>query len=218
MKEQNEKRVVSKRLQLYIALGCAAVLLALIVVVTAAAVSSGGGANELNSGTNNTQQGEQNGTGSGNGDENGGDKQPVGGETEGFLNPISGGDVLCGYGFYHNQTIGTYYVHKGVDFAAAEGTDVCAVQSGTVLEVYASDILVGGRIVIDHGNGVQTVYECVEAVDGLKAGDKVERGEVIGKVLAATGNEYKDGAHLHFEVIENGKNVDPAAYLTYEEK
>ena len=49
-------------------------------------------------------------------------------------------------------------------------------------------------------------------------GDKVEKGEVIATVAEATGNEYKDGAHLHFEVRKDGKTVDPAEYLTMEEK
>ena len=76
----------------------------------------------------------------------------------------------------------------------------------------------GTRIVIDHGDGVKTVYEFVEAKEGLKAGDKVERGDEIATVAAATGNEYKDGAHLHFEVLESGEAVDPSGYLTLEEK
>ena len=71
---------------------------------------------------------------------------------------------------------------------------------------------------IDHGDGVKTVYEFVEAKEGLKAGDRVERGDVIATVSAPTGNEYKDGAHLHFEVMENGTAVDPSEYLTLEEK
>ena len=41
---------------------------------------------------------------------------------------------------------------------------------------------------------------------------------VIATVAEANGKEYKDGAHLHFEIFENGKNVDPAKYLTLEEK
>ena len=58
----------------------------------------------------------------------------------------------------------------------------------------------------------------VTAADGLKAGDKVEKGQVIATVAEANGNEYKDGAHLHFEVHKDGTSVDPASYLTLEEK
>ena len=58
----------------------------------------------------------------------------------------------------------------------------------------------------------------MEAAANLKAGDTVTRGQAIGTVAAATGAEYKDGAHLHFEVIEKGESVDPSSYLTLEEK
>ena len=60
-----------------------------------------------------------------------------------------------------------------------------------------------------------------EALAALRAGDTVEQGEVIGTVSAAAdamGNEFNEGAHLHFEVLENEKQIDPATYLDYEEK
>jgi murein DD-endopeptidase MepM/ murein hydrolase activator NlpD len=46
----------------------------------------------------------------------------------------------------------------------------------------------------------------------------VEKGDQIATVAEASGNEYKDGAHLHFEVLQNGKSVDPAKHLALEEK
>lgn len=56
-------------------------------------------------------------------------------------------------------------------------------------------MLVGTQITIDHGNGVKSVYQYVEAKEGLKAGDEVKQGDVIGTVAEANGSEYKDGAH-----------------------
>ena len=79
-------------------------------------------------------------------------------------------------------------------------------------------MLSGTEIVVDHGNGLKTLYRFVEAKEGLKAGDSVEKGDVIATVAEANGDEYKDGAHLHFEILENGKKVDPAKHLTLEEK
>ena len=52
----------------------------------------------------------------------------------------------------------------------------------------------------------------------MKVGDSVEKGQVIATVAEPTGNEYKDGAHLHFEITANGVQVDPTTYLTLEEK
>ena len=62
------------------------------------------------------------------------------------------------------------------------------------------------------------MYRFVTEAEGLKVGDKVAKGDVIATVAEANGDEYKDGAHLHFEILKNNKNVDPATYLTLEEK
>lgn len=88
------------------------------------------------------------------------------------------------------------------------------------MESVTENILEGGKIVLSHGNGLYTVYASVDAASGLRAGDTVEQGEVIGTVSAAAdamGNEFNEGAHLHFEVLENEKQIDPATYLDYEE-
>lgn len=216
MKEENQKtRVFGKRTYLYIAFGAAALLLAVIVVIASIALANRGNGqlsvppdivtpDEGNGGNDKPVQG--------------GGNQEVDGKTEEFFAPVANVSALHGYGFYHNQTLNNYYVHTGIDYSCQEGAEVFAAQSGTVESVESEDILVGGRVVIDHGNGVKTVYEFVQAKEGLKAGDKVNRGDTIATVAAATGNEYKDGSHLHFEVRENGKAVDPSKYYTAEEK
>ena len=111
-----------------------------------------------------------------------------------------------------------YYEHEGLDFSADVGASVVAVEDGVIESVYVSDVLSGTEIVIDHGNGLKTLYRFVTQADGLKAGDSVTKGQTIATVAEASGSEYKDGSHLHFEVFENGKNVDPVTYLSLEEK
>ncbi len=212
MKEENENgkshtSVKNKKLYFYIALGCAAILLAAAVIVTSVALANrnrdqmGGGSSI-----------DQGGTSDGN------DDGPVDNKPEEFIAPVAVVSVINEYGFYHNQTLNTFYEHSGVDFKADAGAEVFAVASGTIESVYTSDVLVGTQIIIDHGNGVKSVYEYVTAKEGLKAGDTVNQGDVIATVAEANGKEYKDGAHLHFEVFENDKNIDPAKYLTLEEK
>ena len=218
MKNQNENgksaSVRNKKYYLCMALGFAAILLAAAIIVTSVALANRNqptlqvppdGEQEL-------PDDDKSVTGPDDGD-NTVIVTPVG-----FANPVATMSVLNGYGLYHNKTINQFYSHLAVDFSAEAGAEVYAVQAGTVEEVYTSDILVGTRIVIDHGDGVKSVYEYVEAKEGLKAGDTVARGEVIATVAEATGNEYKDGAHLHFEVLENGEKTDPSKYLTFEEK
>ncbi len=143
--------------------------------------------------------------------------EPSDGGAVQFCNPVAEVTLLSGYGFYHNQTLGWYYEHEGVDLTAAVGTEVLCMADGTV-ESVTTDELSGTKIVISHDDGLQTVYCFVTAEEGLKAGDSVEKGEKIATVAEPTGNEYKDGAHLHLEVRVDGETVDPTEYLTLSEK
>ncbi len=205
-----------KKFYLFTAIGCAAVLLAIIVV--AAALTNAGKVEtpSVNNGASSSVPDSSSGGGTA---ETPPDvNQPVGGTTEGMTLPMASASVLNDYGFYHNKTLNHYYEHKGVDFASTAGSEVKAVKGGTVESIYKADVLLGTEITIDHGDGLKTVYRFVEEKEGLQVGDSVEQGEVIATVAEATGNEYKDGAHLHFEVIENGEQVDPTLHLTLEEK
>lgn len=137
-----------------------------------------------------------------------------------FSLPVADATVTETFQFWYNSTLNRYCLHTGVDFSAEAGTEVTAAYAGTV-ESVTENILEGGKIVLSHGNGLYTVYASVDAASGLRAGDTVEQGEVIGTVSAAAdamGNEFNEGAHLHFEVLENEKQIDPATYLDYEEK
>lgn len=230
MKEQSEKEKKTKkkswfsgerRFYLLTALGCALVLTAIIVVAVAVSGSEVKENQGSLGGTNNEAVLPPDDTpsvDSGNGGENGdNDNEQVVVTPEGMVMPIQSA-VSTDYGFYYNQTINAYYGHKGLDFSAEAGTQVFAVDAGVVESIYKDDLLVGTEITIDHGDGVKSVYRFVEEIDGLQVGDSVKKGEVIATVSEATGNEYRDGAHLHFEMFEQGKNIDPNIYLTLEEK
>ncbi len=219
MKEQNgseKKKGMTKERKFYLftAIGCAAVLLAIIIV--AVAVTNNSTLDTPTAGTQNSSTVIPNkpddNTGGGTNDE------PVITTPEGMTMPLATVAVINDYGFYHNQTLNHYYEHKGVDFVAEVGTEVLAVDDGVIESIYANDVLTGTEITVDHGDGVKSVYRFVEAAENLTVGMEVKQGDVIGSVAEATGEEYKDGAHLHFEIRENGKSVDPATYLTFEEK
>lgn len=99
-------------------------------------------------------------------------------------------------------------MHTGLDFAAPSGTPVKAAASGTVSSTgYKGGY--GNQIVINHGGGVKTTYSHLSSI-GVSPGQKVSTGDQIGKV-GSTGNST--GSHLHFEVKQNGKFVDPEAWL-----
>ncbi len=98
--------------------------------------------------------------------------------------------------------------HLGIDLACANGTDVLAFNSGTVLksEYHWS---YGNYVLIDHGGGIATLYAHMSD-RWVSAGDTVVSGQQIGNV-GLTGTTF--GYHLHFEVRENGSVTDPAPYL-----
>ena len=225
MKEKNEKEKKGKfkrmskekRFYLLTALGSAA---ALVAIVTAAVVISHGGDNTQvdNGGNQNNSSTLPPVSDDNQGDQGGNDNEQVVVTPEGMVMPLASVSLINDYGFYHNTTLNSYYEHTGIDFAAEVGAEVLAVDSGTVESVYSGDLLHGTEIVVDHGDGLKSVYRFVTEIEGLKAGDTVEKGQVIAMVAEANGNEYKDGAHLHFEIVKNNISIDPTTYLVLEEK
>lgn len=226
MKEQNgnenvdkmtkKKKSVSKEKRFYLITSISAAAALIAIVVVAVLVTSLAGGNVPTAG-NNSSDVTQNSSVGGNVGDNGND-EPVINTPQGMIMPMQSVSVVNDYGFYHNKTLNNYYEHKGVDFTAEVGTEVLAVEAGTIETIYRDDVLTGTEITIDHGDGVKTVYRFVSVAEGLSVGMEVEKGDVIATVAEATGNEYKDGAHLHFEIKKNGATVDPATYLTFEEK
>ncbi len=131
------------------------------------------------------------------------------------LSPTSIGEYSESMVF--NNTMGRFTAHMAIDFFADEGTDVLAVYDGKISNVENS-ILKGTTVTIDHGNGLFTVYNSLADGDSVIVGQTVKQGDVIGQVSLSNRQEYKSGAHLHFEVIENGESIDPSKYIAFEEK
>lgn len=124
--------------------------------------------------------------------------------------PLSEVSVASPYGNRVNP-MGGYgqEMHTGTDFAGACGTPVLASDAGTVTESGWHPYGGGQRIVIDHGEGLKTTYNHLSSL-GTAVGEKVERGKPVGAV-GTTGNST--GCHLHFEVVVDGKTVDPSGHL-----
>lgn len=99
--------------------------------------------------------------------------------------------------------------HTGVDFPVASGSNVYAAASGTVIIAKNLNYSYGHYLVIDHGNGLSTLYAHNTTLY-VGVGDHVNKGQVIA-ASGSTGNST--GPHCHFEVRINGNPVNPLNYL-----
>ncbi|HHX66090.1 MAG TPA: peptidoglycan DD-metalloendopeptidase family protein [Chloroflexi bacterium] len=99
--------------------------------------------------------------------------------------------------------------HRAIDLAAPIGTPIVAADSGYVSVTQMSNTGYGRMIMIDHGNGYQTLYAHMSRFI-VEPGQSVSRGEVIG-YCGSTGRST--GPHVHFEIIKNGVRSNPLAYL-----
>ena len=116
--------------------------------------------------------------------------------------------VSSDYGYRNAPTRGASTFHKGIDFASPFGTDIYAAYDGEVAAASYSAAM-GNYIMIDHGDGLYTVYEHCSSLYVSK-GEKVVMGQTIGAV-GSTG--ISTGNHLHFGFRLNGQYTSPWPYL-----
>jgi murein DD-endopeptidase MepM/ murein hydrolase activator NlpD/beta-lactamase regulating signal transducer with metallopeptidase domain len=125
---------------------------------------------------------------------------------------ILSGRVSSRFGPRPAQPAGAPAFHGGVDVAAPSGTIIVAPGSGTVVQAamgYDGSDAWGKTVVLDHGNGWQTLYSHLDAFE-VEPGDQVAAGQKIGRV-GTTGNST--GPHVHVELHHNGERVDPAGVI-----
>lgn len=99
--------------------------------------------------------------------------------------------------------------HQAIDIYAPKGTPIVASDSGFVAVVRYSNVSYGNTVIIDHGNGFQTLYSHFSVIY-VEVGQSVAKGEVLG-LCGRTGKAT--GPHLHFEIIKDGIRRNPLAYL-----
>lgn len=122
--------------------------------------------------------------------------------------PITKGWTSSYYGKRTDPFTGKLAMHKGMDFAGKEGSNVIAVANGVV--TWAGDRYGYGSLVeINHGNGYTTRYG--HNADLLVAvGDTVAKGQAISH-MGSTGRST--GPHVHFEVLKNDRQIDPTKFV-----
>ena len=127
-----------------------------------------------------------------------------------FLWPLPAGnnEVSCGFGWRIHPVTGRQQFHNGIDIPAPYGTEIYAVNDGTVIEV-SYNYGDGYYVTISHGGGIASFYSHVSRYL-VSVGDTVTRGQVIAYVGTSG---YVTGAHLNLNIYENGKAVNPLNYF-----
>lgn len=126
--------------------------------------------------------------------------------SQGFVSPVTG---KVGSGFRSADRPN----HGGIDYPVPAGTPVRAAKAGNIIRAFTSSTY-GNVLYVDHGNGMTTRYAHLRQF--FKTTGPVQQGEIIarsGGVPGEPGAGRTTGAHLHFEVLMNGKSVDPELYL-----
>ncbi len=123
--------------------------------------------------------------------------------SSGFIWPSGSKRVTCEYGCYSG--------HTGIDIQNYYGAPEYAAADGVVVTAGWSNYGYGYHTIIDHGNGVKTLYAHQPSQPPVSVGQYVTQGQVIG-FEGATGNVT--GEHLHFEVQINGTAVNPRGYIS----
>ena len=131
-----------------------------------------------------------------------------------FTWPVSGAvivpfslDVLA-----YDETMGDWRTHNGLDIAAELDTRVLATAEGTVSAIY-DDPLMGTTLVIEHGNGLTSLYANLTNTPAVQVGDPVYTGTIIGAVGNTAAAESGRADHLHFAMYQDGQAVNPENYL-----
>jgi len=120
--------------------------------------------------------------------------------------PVADGAITSGFGGRNHPLLGFTKMHTGVDWGSSTGTPVFAAGNG-IIEKSGWEGGYGKYIRIRHANGYETAYGHLSAfARGMETGKKVRQGQMIGYV-GSTG--LSTGAHLHYEILINGRFVDP---------
>ncbi len=120
--------------------------------------------------------------------------------------PMSTGTFRSGFGMRRHPILGYTRMHSGVDWSARTGTPIMASGNGEIVKAEWKSGY-GRHVRIRHANGYETSYSHMSGfARGIRSGVKVRQGQIIGYV-GSTG--LSTGPHLHYEVMVNGRNVDP---------
>ncbi|WP_028744575.1 peptidoglycan DD-metalloendopeptidase family protein [Rhizobium mesoamericanum] len=125
-----------------------------------------------------------------------------------FQNPGVGKEITSSFGNRRDPFLGRLALHSGIDFRFTPGEKVRPTAPGKVIAAGWTGGY-GNMVEVDHGNGISTRYGHMSEIL-VKVGDKVDRNDVIG-LAGSTGRST--GTHLHYEVRQDGRALDPIYFM-----
>lgn len=131
-----------------------------------------------------------------------------------FQKPVEGEIVreFAQENLVYSATLEEWVTHNGIDIRADKTTVVKAAEAGVIKSI-KNDPRYGLTIVIEHDDSYQTVYSNLLTSEFVVEGETVEKGQSIGTVGNSAVFEIADEPHLHFEILKNGIQEDPAIYI-----
>ena len=122
--------------------------------------------------------------------------------------PTTSSDITSSFGYRRDPFTGRAAFHAGIDIGGKLGDPVYAAADGDVIEAGFNSSR-GNYIVIRHSSGLDTWYMHLSRID-VKENQEVKKSEPIG-TIGSTGRST--GAHLHFEIVQNGQTINPLPYM-----
>ena len=131
-----------------------------------------------------------------------------------YIMPIKG-DIIKDYAkdtLVYCKTLDMWRIHLGIDIKGELGKEVVAICDGEIIEI-VEDSFYGNTIKIIDNEGYTFIYSNLDEIIGYNKGDKVNKGDKIGKIGSSASGEVADESHLHFEVLKDGEHINPVEIL-----
>ena len=131
-----------------------------------------------------------------------------------FIKPVNGEIIreFASESLVYSETLKEWITHNGVDIKADKASIVVSACDGKVTAIN-NDPRYGLTVIIEHNNGYKTVYSNLLTAEFVVEGEDVKAGQTIGTIGNSANFEIADDYHLHFELIKDGKYLDPVSFF-----
>lgn len=133
-----------------------------------------------------------------------------------FISPVKDGAIIKAFSpkeLLYSKTMDDWRTHNGIDISCTLGTDVVSSEKGTVTKVNY-DINYGNSVTIEHGE-YSFIYTSLSSDIYVNEGDRVSKGDLIGKTSDSCMSEICDDPHIHLEVLKNNEYINPVDIIEF---